>query len=135
MVTVWVNGCFDILHRGHIELFKYAKSLGDKVIVGLDSDSKVSQDKGPSRPYNFLKDRMFVLESVKYIDEIKSFDSKQGLEDLIKELKPDILIVGSDWRGKEIVGGKYAKNIEYFNRIGDYSTTAILSTKDENIYI
>jgi D-beta-D-heptose 7-phosphate kinase/D-beta-D-heptose 1-phosphate adenosyltransferase len=134
MVTVWVNGCFDVIHRGHIELFQYARSLGDKLIVGLDSDQKVKQDKGRSRPYNCLADRIFTLNSIKYIDEVKSFNSKEGLENLIKELKPDILVVGSDWKGKEVVGGKYAKNIRYFNRIGNYSTTAILTKNDEDLY-
>ena len=83
MVKVWVNGCFDVLHRGHFELFKYAKSLGDFLVVGIDSDQKVKQDKGSSRPYNKMDDRLFALNSIRYIDKVHYFDSKQGLEDLI----------------------------------------------------
>ena len=64
MGKVWVNGCFDVLHRGHFELFKFAKSLGSELIVGVDTDSKVKNDKGHNRPYNNLQDRMFALESL-----------------------------------------------------------------------
>ena len=71
---IWTNGCFDVLHRGHIELFKYAKSLGTKLYVGIDSDEKIKKDKGNSRPYNNLDDRYFLLESIKYIDKIFVFD-------------------------------------------------------------
>lgn len=126
MVKVWVNGCFDVLHRGHFELFKYAKSLGDFLVVGIDSDQKVKQDKGSSRPYNKMDDRLFALNSIRYIDKVDYFNSKQGLEDLIREEKPDIMVVGSDWKGKEIVGSQFAGKVKYFERIGDYSTTNIL---------
>ena len=126
MKKVWVNGCFDMLHRGHYELFNYAKSLGDELIVGIDSDEKVGKDKGPDRPYNKLEDRVYALESLKAIDKVYVFDNKDHLEWLVQITKPDILVVGSDWKGKEIVGGQHAKKIVYFDRIGDYSTTDIL---------
>ena len=129
MKKVWVNGCFDILHRGHYELFNYAKSLGNKLIVGIDSDEKVSKDKGTDRPYNKLEDRVYALESLKAIDEVMVFDNKEHLEWLVQTTKPDILVVGSDWKGKEIVGGQYSKEIVYFSRIGNYSTTNILSNE------
>ena len=125
-MKIWVNGCFDILHRGHFELFNYAKSLGKVLVVGVDSDEKVAQDKGPDRPYNKLEDRVYALESLKAIDKVMVFDNKEHLEWLVEITKPDILVVGSDWKGKEIVGGQYAKEIVYFDRIGDYSTTDIL---------
>ena len=127
--VIWINGCFDILHRGHYELFNYAKSLGDKLIVGIDSDEKVSKDKGPDRPYNKIDDRVYALESLKAIDKVMIFDSREHLEWLVGITKPDILVVGSDWKGKEIVGGEHAKEIVYFDRIGDYSTTNILEWK------
>ena len=126
-MKIWVNGCFDILHRGHYELFNYAKSLGDTLVVGVDSDEKVAEDKGPNRPYNKLEDRVYALESLKAIDKVYVFDNRDHLEWLIQINKPDILVVGSVWKGKEVVGGHHAKKIVYFNRIGDYSTTNILS--------
>jgi len=125
-MKIWVNGCFDILHRGHYELFNYAKSLGTELIVGIDSDEKISNDKGPDRPYNNLEDRVYALESLKAIDKVMVFDNKDHLEWLVQITKPDILVVGSDWKGKEIVGGQHAKEIVYFDRIGNYSTTNIL---------
>jgi len=125
-MKIWVNGCFDVLHRGHFELFNFAKSLGNKLIVGLDSDEKISNDKGQDRPYNRLDDRVYALESLKAIDKVMVFDNKDHLKYLVKITKPDILVVGSDWKGKEIVGGQHAKKIVYFDRIGNYSTTDIL---------
>ena len=127
MSVVWVNGCFDVLHRGHYELLNYAKSLGDTLIVGIDSDEKVANDKGPDRPYNKLEDRVYALESLKAIDKVMVFDSRDHLEWLVQITKPDILVVGSDWKNKEVVGGIYAKKIVYFNRIEGYSTTNILN--------
>ena len=127
-MKIWVNGCFDILHRGHFELFNYAKSLGDHLVVGIDSDEKISQDKGPDRPYNKLDDRVYALESLKAIDKVMVFDNKDHLEWLVEITKPDILVVGSDWKGKEIVGGQHAKKIIYFDRIGNYSTSNVLNS-------
>ncbi len=127
---VWVNGCFDILHRGHYELFNYAKSLGDFLIIGIDSDDKVKKDKGLNRPYNNLDDRMYALNSLKAVNDVVYFNSKEGLKNLIEDWKPDYLVVGSDWKGKEIVGGEHAKEIVYFDRIKNYSTTNILEWKN-----
>jgi len=107
-------------------MFKYAKSLGDKLIVGIDTDEKVKATKGDDRPFNSLGDRMFLVSSIRYVDEVYDFGSKKELEDLIKLVKPDILVVGSDWRDKEVVGSQYASKIEFFDRVGVYSTTKIL---------
>lgn len=126
---IWTNGCFDILHRGHIELFKYAKSLGTKLIVGIDSDYKVNKDKGDDRPFFSEDDRAEMLRSIKYIDKVVMFSSKSQLEFTIKKYSPYILIVGSDWKGKNIVGEEYAQHVKFFNRIKNYSTTKILEWK------
>jgi D-beta-D-heptose 7-phosphate kinase/D-beta-D-heptose 1-phosphate adenosyltransferase len=126
MKIIFVNGCFDVLHPGHIELFKYARSLGDHLIVAIDSDRKVVDMKGSNRPIFNQKDRSFILKSIRYIDTVYIFDTKKELEDLIKKINPDIMVVGSDWKGKDIVGGKYAKSVQFFDRIGEYSTTKTL---------
>lgn len=131
MITVWVNGCFDILHPGHIELFKVAKSLGDRLIVGVDGDEKVKKDKGNGRPINSLSFRKSMLESIRYIDIVLPFDSKLELEQLIELYSPDILLVGGDWRNGEVVGRKFAKEVKFFNRVGNYSTTNIILKVNE----
>lgn len=123
MKTIFVNGCFDVLHPGHIQLFEYAKSLGDYLIVAIDSDKKVGEMKGPDRPIFCQEDRAKTLEAIRYIDIVHIFDSKKELEGLIKTINPDIMIVGSDWKGKEVVGERYAKEVRFFDRVGEYSTT------------
>ena len=90
-MKIWTNGCFDVLHRGHIELFRFASSLGDELIVGIDSDEKVKKDKGKNRPINDLHDRMFVLQSIKYIDKVIPFDTTNELERTVKWLKPQFI--------------------------------------------
>jgi len=123
MKKIFVNGCFDVLHPGHFKLFEYAKSLGDYLIVAIDSDRKVSEMKGSGRPIFCQEDRAYILETIKYIDAVHIFDSKQGLENLIKIINPDILVVGSDWKGKEVVGAEHAKEVRFFDRVGTFSTT------------
>ena len=126
MKKVWTNGCFDILHRGHMELFKFANMLGDQLMVGLDTDSKVKEDKGEGRPINSLRDRMFMLQAIKYIHGLTYFGSAIDLEECIMLYSPDIIVVGSDWKGKTIVVEQYAKEVVFFDRVGDYSTTNLL---------
>jgi len=126
VVRVWVNGCFDVLHRGHIEMLKYARQLGDELVVGIDSDQKVKSDKGPLRPFNKLEDRIEILKSIQYVDRVIAFESRLDLERLIREYKPDFLVVGSDWKNREVVGKEYCKNLKFFDRIEDMSTTKIL---------
>ena len=129
-IIIWTNGCFDVLHRGHIELFKYAKSLGGKLYVGIDSDKKVRLDKGNSRPINNVEDRKFTLESIKYIEEVIIFNTTEDLEELILLIQPDIMIIGSDWKGKTVVGEQHAQHVRFFDRIEGYSTTDILEWKN-----
>lgn len=123
---VFTNGCFDILHPGHIEMFKVGKSLGDKLIVAIDSDEKVTRDKGLTRPINDQYFRKSMLESIRYIDIVLIFNTKEELEQLIEVYSPDTLLIGADWRGREIIGEHHAKEVKFFNRVGNYSTTRIL---------
>ena len=122
-MRVWTNGCFDVLHRGHIELFKYAKSIGEELIVGVDTDEKVKKDKGDNRPINCLNDRIEMLNS---IDKVIPFDSTDELESTIKWIKPHIMVIGSDWKGGKVIGKKWTEKLIFFDRIGNYSTTKII---------
>ena len=122
---VWCNGTFDILHPGHIELFKVGKSLGDKLIVATDTDEKIRQDKGASKPINNLCDRISMLQAIKYIDEVFYFNDRKELEGLIELYSPDILLLGDDWKGGDIVGIQYAKEVRFLPRL-NYSTSHII---------
>jgi len=127
--TIWLNGCFDILHRGHIEMFKYASTLGGRVIVGLDTDERVKKSKGDSRPINTLDDRMELVRSIKYVDGVVSFGSDEELIALLKEICPVHRVIGGDYRELPIVGEEYSGEILFFDRIADYSTTGMLDVQ------
>jgi len=126
---VWVNGCFDVLHRGHIELFLYAARLGVCLIVGIDSDRRVKESKGPTRPIQSQEDRKCLLENLQMIDEVVIFDSDEELRANLVKYNIDCLVVGGDWKGKQIVGQELVKEVFYFDRIPDYSTTKIIGDK------
>ena len=103
--------------------------MGTKLYVGIDGDEKVKRDKGKSRPINKVWDRKYILKSIKYIDKVYIFDTKEGLENKIEDVLPDIMVIGSDWKGKTVVGEQYVGKLVFFNRIENYSTTNILEWK------
>jgi rfaE bifunctional protein nucleotidyltransferase chain/domain len=121
----FVNGCFDVLHIGHTRLLRFAKDNCDYLIVGIDSDSRVKLLKGNNRPYNTSDVRREMLMSLKAVDEVKIFYDEDSLKNLIKLTKPDIMVVGSDYIDKHVVGGEYAKELIYFERIPGYSSSEI----------
>lgn len=125
MNKIWVNGTFDVLHVGHIELLEYASNLGI-VRVGIDSDRRVKEKKGKSRPFNNLSDRIKLLSSIKYVHSVVSFDTDDELANLIKDYDSDYMVIGDDYTGKNIIGSEFVKEIIFFKRIKDKSTTNIL---------
>ena len=124
---VWCNGTFDILHPGHMQLFKVARSLGDKVIVATDTDKKIKEDKGEHRPVNDLCYRVAMLEAIKYIDVVHTFGSREELEGLIEMYAPDILLLGDDWQGGDVVGIEHAKGVRFLPRVGGYASSKTLN--------
>ncbi len=122
---VFTNGCFDILHRGHIEYLKKAKELGDVLIVGLNSDDSVKRIKGKDRPINKQEDRAELLASLEFVDYVVIFDEDTPYN-LIREIKPDILVKGGDYKIEEIVGREFAKKTVILPFMEGYSTTAII---------
>jgi D-beta-D-heptose 7-phosphate kinase/D-beta-D-heptose 1-phosphate adenosyltransferase len=124
-MKVWVNGTFDVLHRGHIELLRYSNGWGD-VRVGIDSDERIKQLKGENRPVNVFDDRRILLESLKYVNSVVEFGSDQELEDRIKEWGATIMVIGSDYKDKKIIGSHLFEKIIYFDRIENYSSTKII---------
>jgi D-beta-D-heptose 7-phosphate kinase/D-beta-D-heptose 1-phosphate adenosyltransferase len=123
MTTVFINGTFDILHPGHIALLNTAKSHGDYLVVAIDSDRRVQELKGISRPVNNQNTRRIMLSNLKAVDLVEIFDTDEELMNIIKTYSPSIMFKGSDWKDQTIIGGHLVNHIEYFDRIDDYSTT------------
>ena len=122
-VRVFVNGTFDLLHPGHISLLNYAKSLGNYVIVGIDTDDRVREKKGPTRPIYNQEDRGLMLIALEAVDEVTYFDSDESLEALVKSIKPDIMVVGSDWKDKSVIGSYWSSELKFYDRIEKYATS------------
>lgn len=129
MKTIWCNGTFDVLHSSHIKLLKSARHLscGGHVIVGLDSDSRVSDKKGSKRPFKNYHERKTILESIKYVDMVFEFYTDLQLENLVKMVSPDIMLLGSDYENQKIIGADFAKEVRFLERIDDLSTSAIIN--------
>jgi rfaE bifunctional protein nucleotidyltransferase chain/domain len=122
MKKIFVNGSFDILHRGHVELLKYARRQGDFLVVAIDTDERIQHLKGTSRPINNQWDRKFVLENLRAVDDVCLFASDAELVALIQEYAPDVMVKGSDYIGKSIIGAEYCKEIKFYDRT-EHSTT------------
>lgn len=126
MKNIWTNGCFDVLHVGHIRLLKYAKSLGSRLYVGIDSDERIKQSKGKDRPINNVADRAEMLQELKCVTGVAVFNTDDELCNAIKCLGIDMMVIGEEYRNKNVVGSEHAQVI-YFPRIDGYSTTRILN--------
>jgi D-beta-D-heptose 7-phosphate kinase/D-beta-D-heptose 1-phosphate adenosyltransferase len=126
---VFSNGCFDILHRGHIEYLTKAKEFGDVLIVGLNSDTSVQRLKGKDRPINSESDRARILDALKPVDYVVIFEEDTPLR-LIQTVKPDVLVKGGDYKVEEIVGSEfvisYGGKVEIIPFVEGKSTTKII---------
>jgi D-beta-D-heptose 7-phosphate kinase/D-beta-D-heptose 1-phosphate adenosyltransferase len=122
---VFTNGCFDILHRGHVSYLDVAKSFGDILILGLNSDRSVKRLKGESRPINCQEDRAYILSALECVDYVVIFDEQTPYE-LIKAIEPDVLVKGADYEGKEVVGSDIAKQTKLVEFVQGKSTTTTI---------
>ena len=123
-MKVIVNGTFDLLHLGHIKLLEYARSIPNAyVYVLIDSDRRVKQLKGLDRPIHTEYERAYFLSALRSVDRVDIFDTDQELSNYIKDYAPDVMVKGSDYRDKPIIGSEYCKEIIFYDRIGQYSTT------------
>lgn len=125
-VKVWVNGTFDVLHVGHMKLLEYAHSLGT-VRVGIDYDNRVKELKGNTRPINTWVDRIYFMSRIIGVDSVVGFGSEFELKEQIRLWSPDILVVGSDYKEKYVIGSEYAKEVRFFEKLDGYSTTNIVN--------
>lgn len=120
MKRVFVNGTFDVLHLGHLAMLNYAKTLGDHLVVSIDSDERVKRLKGSSRPINNVNERKVMLENLKAVDQVEIFDTDEDLINIIKTC--DIMVKGGDYKTLPIIGKEYV-TVVLFERIDEYSST------------
>ena len=123
-MRIIVNGSFDIIHLGHIRLLQYAKSFPNAYVYVLtDTDRRIKELKGKDRPINTEYERVSLLAELKSVDRVDVFDTDEELVNLIRDYKPDIMIKGSDYKGKPIIGAEFCKEIKFYDRLEKYSTT------------
>jgi len=127
---IFTNGCFDLLHSGHVKYLKKAKEFGDILIVGLNSDKSVKANKGNSRPINKEFDRAYMLSAIRYVDYVVIFNEETPME-LIKSIKPSCLVKGGDYRENEVIGREYANELHIVDFEAGYSSTNIINTINE----
>ena len=122
---VFTNGCFDILHAGHVSILEFSRAKGDVLVVGLNSDASVKRLKGPTRPVNTQTDRALVLAALESVDAVSLFEEDTPYN-LIKQVRPDVLVKGGDYKPSEIVGREFAKKVVRFALLKGRSTTNII---------
>jgi len=122
---IWCNGSFDVIHYGHFKLLEYAGSLGE-LHVGLDSSGRIKEKKGEGRPYHSYIQRSEIIKGFKFVNQTYFFNDDDMLRTIIRIIQPDIMVIGSDYKDKEIIGREYIKEVFYFDRIEGLSTTNIL---------
>jgi D-beta-D-heptose 7-phosphate kinase/D-beta-D-heptose 1-phosphate adenosyltransferase len=120
MKKIVVNGTFDVIHPGHLALLNYARSLGDFLLVAIDTDERVRALKGPTRPINNQHERKLLLENLRAVDQVEFFSSPEELIVLVKDC---IMVKGSDYRGRSVVGETHCREVIYYDRLDDYSST------------
>lgn len=123
MKKIFVNGSFDLLHTGHLDMLNSAKRLGDYLHVAVDADERIKELKGQDRPVQPEHIRVAIMQNLKAVDEVSVFRTDEDLINIIRLYEPDVMVKGSDWRGGEIIGGEYCKEIEFYERENDESTT------------
>jgi len=123
--VVFTNGCFDIIHAGHVDYLEKAKSFGDILIIGVNSDSSIKRIKGENRPIVSQKFRIRALLGLKVVDAVVLFDEDTPLN-LIRLVKPDVLVKGADWPVEKIIGREYADKVERIDFVYEISTSKII---------
>ncbi len=125
-VKVFINGTFDVLHPGHMDILTFAAMSGTQLLVAIDSDERVKELKGPSRPINDQHFRKKMLSHVKGVDEVCVFNTADELKGVIRGYAPDIMIVGSDYINKNVIGSEFSKKLIFFERVSNYSSSDII---------
>ena len=131
---VFTNGCFDLIHRGHIEYLALTANKGDRLVIGLNTDNSVKLNKGPNRPLNDENSRALALSALSFVDAVLLFDDKTP-ETIIEKIKPDVLAKGADYDKKSVVGANFVESyggkVELIPMTEGYSTTALINKINE----
>tara|TARA_R100000231_G_scaffold139607_1_gene121573 strand:- start:1843 stop:2244 length:402 start_codon:yes stop_codon:yes gene_type:complete len=128
MKKIFVNGAFDVVHSGHLDLLDFARGLGTHLLVAIDTDRRIEYNKGKGRPFNNLKNRKQLIAMLKPVTSVVTFDTDNDLLAILQRYKPDVMVKGSDWRGKEIIGEEYCKEVVFYERVNEESSTKILKS-------
>lgn len=127
--VVFTNGCFDLFHAGHLEILRRASELGDVLVVGVNSDKSVSRLKGPSRPIVSQAQRIEIISAFNFVDYVVVFEEDTPLN-LIREVRPDILVKGEDWQGRKVVGEEFVSGrggrVEFVKLLNGVSTSELV---------
>jgi cytidyltransferase-like protein len=123
---IWCNGSFDVIHYGHFKLLEYAALLGE-LHVGIDSSRRIREKKGDGRPFHTWIQRSEIIKAFRFVHQTYYFDDDESLIQIIKLVEPSIMVIGSDYKNKPIIGSQFLKEIIYFDKIEGLSTTKILN--------
>tara|TARA_B100001939_G_scaffold142503_1_gene123299 strand:+ start:861 stop:1295 length:435 start_codon:yes stop_codon:yes gene_type:complete len=128
MKKIFVNGAFDVVHSGHLDLIDFARGLGTHLLVAIDTDRRIEYNKGKGRPFNNLKNRKQLISMLKPVTSVVTFDTDNDLLAILDRYRPDVMVKGSDWRGKQIIGEEYCKEVVFYERVNEESSTKILKS-------
>jgi rfaE bifunctional protein nucleotidyltransferase chain/domain len=132
-MRVWSNGCFDLFHYGHLKMLEFASKQGNELFVGIDSDFKIKQRKGNHRPIVPQEQRIEIINNLKFVNKTFLYDSDEELENIIRLVKPDKIVIGDDYKYQNVIGKKYVKEIIFFPKLNGISTS-LIENKIINIY-
>jgi D-beta-D-heptose 7-phosphate kinase/D-beta-D-heptose 1-phosphate adenosyltransferase len=130
---IWTNGCYDVLHVGHLKLLaeckkQTEKNLGSMLMIGIDSDERVKQLKGDSRPINTQLHRAEMLLSLKSVDGVFIYDTAEDLEEILSSLKPKVMVIGDEYKDKLVIGKEHCSEIIFYPKFENFSSTKIISS-------
>lgn len=126
MKTIFVNGVFDLLHFGHLVLLRQARAMGDCLHVAIDTDRRVRELKGADRPIRNEIERRTLLEELRCVDHVWTFDTDQALRDIIQHIAPDIMVKGSDYQHRDIIGIEHCGSVRFVDLLHGHSTTSTI---------
>jgi len=133
MNMVWVNGCFDCIHLGHLELLQFAHEKGDELWVGIESDERVRGKKGIGRPIQDEETRKTIVESFWFVDRVFLYTTNEELEIFLNEARPNTMVIGDKYKNTPIIGSEFCDYINFFPRLEQYSTKKIVENLSSSL--